>query len=254
MPALTSSRHPALALLTLPAVALTLVLSLAAPPAMAQRITGSGQTASETRTPGAFDGVATRGAFDVTVQQGPAHQIVVQADDNLLEHLESVVEPGSTGAVLQLRWRRGISLSQRSTVKVTVTTPTLNSLASAGSGDFRVGAFQTPRLRVSLSGSGDVQFENLQTEDLSVSVAGSSDVRGTGSARKLAISVAGSGDVQLLELKSEEVSVRIAGSGDVKVNAARTLEIGIAGSGDVTYTGDATVSSRIAGSGRIRKQ
>lgn len=247
------SRRRALALSTVSVLG-GLALALAASPALAQRVTGSGQVATETRTPAAFTGVATRGSIDVTVQQGPSHQVVVQADDNLLELLETVVEAGRDGPVLHVRWRSGSSVNPRRPVSVTVTTPALTSLAGAGSGDFRIGPFQTPSLRLSLSGSGDVQFEHLQTEDLAVSVSGSSDVRGVGSARKLAISIAGSGDVHLLELKSETVSVRIAGSGDVKVHASGTLEVSVAGSGDVTYVGDATVTSRIAGSGRIRKQ
>jgi hypothetical protein len=242
--------------LNLPALAALfgLALALAAPPALAQRVTGSGQPATETRSPGSFTGVATRGSLDITVQQGPVHQVEVQADDNLLELLETVVESGRDGPVLQVRWRARSSINPRGPVKVTVTTPTLTSLAGAGSGDFRVGPFQTSSLRLSLSGSGDAHFDDLQTEALNVNVSGSSDVRGKGQARKLAISVSGSGDVQLMDMKSETVSVRIAGSGDVKVHATGTLDVGVAGSGDVTYTGDATVSSRIAGSGRIRKQ
>jgi hypothetical protein len=236
------------------ALSLALSLSLAAAPAWAQRITGSGQSVTEERPLPAFQGVASRGSFDITVLQGAASQVVVQADDNLLEYLETAVESGRNGPVLQVRWRSGTSINTRSKVRVTVTTPTLSTLAGAGSGDFRVGAFQTPSLRLSLSGSGDAQFDNLQTEDLSISLAGSSDVRGAGSARKLAVSVSGSGDVNLIDMRAEEVSVRIAGSGDVKVQAARTLEVSVAGSGDVTYVGDATVNSRIAGSGRIRKQ
>lgn len=230
------------------------LVSLSVSPAWAQRVIGSGQPASETRSPGAFSAVATRGSIDIRVQQGPAHQVVVQADDNLLEWLETVVETGRDGPVLQVRWRSGSSINPRGPVAVTVTTPNLSALAGAGSGDFRVGPFQTPSLRLSLSGSGDAHFEQLQTEDLAVNISGSNDVRGAGSARKLSIGVSGSGDVQLLDLHSETVSVRIAGSGDVKVHASRTLDVSVAGSGDVTYAGDATVSSRIAGSGRIRKQ
>jgi hypothetical protein len=188
------------------------------------------------------------------VLQGAAHEVTVQADDNLLPLLETVVENTRGGPVLQVQWRRGSSVNPRSPVRLTVTTPTLSSLAGAGSGDFQVGPFQTPSLRVSLSGSGDVQFEHLQAGELSISLAGSSDVKGSGQADKLSISVSGSGDVQLAGLRADDVNVRIAGSGDVKVHAVRTLDVGIAGSGDVSYVGDATVSSRIAGSGRIRKQ
>jgi hypothetical protein len=247
MDASALSRRRTLVWLTLPAWA------LAAGPALAWRTTGSGQAGTETRSPGAFEGVASRGSIDISVRQGPVHEVVVQADDNLLELLETVVEAQRGRPVLQVRWRDGSSVRPRSPVRVTVQTPTLSLLAGAGSGDFHVAALRTPSLSVSLSGSGDVHLEDLDTAELTVSVAGSGDVTGAGKAGRLSVSVAGSGDVQLLRLQAQDVSVRVAGSGDVKVHAARTLEVGIAGSGDVTHAGEAAVNARVAGSGRVRR-
>jgi hypothetical protein len=217
-------------------------------------ITGSGRSATELRTVAPFEAVATKGSIDIVVRQGSPTQVEVQADDNLLDLLETVVEEGRRGATLQVRWKSGTSLSTRSKVVVNVTTPTLTALAGSGSGDFTVGPLQTPSLRLSLSGSGDARFEGLKAGEFSLSLSGSSDVRGNGEAGKLSISIAGSGDVDLIDLRAEEASVSIAGSGDAKVYASRQLKVSVAGSGDVTYSGDAAVSSRVAGSGRITKR
>ncbi len=232
------------------------VLAAVALPAAAwgDRVTGSGRTATETRTVGSFEAIATKGSFDIVVRQGSPAQVQVEADDNLLPLLETVVENGRNGATLQVRWKSNNSVSTRSATKVFVTTPTLTALSGAGSGSFEVGPLQTPKLSLSLSGSGDARFDELKTAEFKLSVAGSSDVRGTGEAAKLSISIAGSGDVDLFELRSEEASISIAGSGDAKVNASKQLKISIAGSGDITYTGDATLSSRVAGSGNIVKR
>lgn len=222
--------------------------------AAAARVTGSGTTATETRPTGAFQAIALRGSIDLEVRQGDAIAVQVQADDNLLPLLETVVEPGASGPVLQVRWKSGQSLTTRGPTKVNVVMPTLSAIASAGSSDVRVEAFRTPGLKLSLSGSGDALLDGLQTEVLEIGIAGSSDVKGSGRAARLSVTISGSGDVELGEMAADEVSVRIAGSGDAEVQAQKSIEVSIAGSGDVSYRGDAALRASIAGSGTVRRR
>lgn len=263
--------HPATALLATPsrraALSLLLVGGLAVAPALlplpAQAATaqGSGNALTEMRTLESFEAVAVNGAMDLVVRQGAQQSVQVQADDNLLPLLETVVESGRNGATLQVRWKRnaggswwgGQNIQTRSKVVVTVVVPKLNAVALAGSGDLRVESFQTPSLQVALSGSGDARLDGVTTDELGVRVSGSGDVSGRGQATKVKISIAGSGDVRLSEMRADDVSVSIAGSGDAAVHAQKALSVSIAGSGDVRYSGDAQVKSSVAGSGSVRK-
>ena len=215
---------------------------------------GSGRSTTEVRAVAEFQAIALRGAIDLDLKQGSPTSVQVQADDNLLPLLESVVEPGRDGAVLHLRWKSGERISTRSPARVSVTVPELKSIAAAGAGDIRIDSFKTPSFKLSISGSGDARMAGLQTDDLTVGIAGSGDVRGTGQAAKLSLSISGSGDVKLGELRADEVTVRIAGSGDAEVNAQKTLQVSIAGSGDVLYSGEAVLKSSVAGSGSVRKK
>ena len=243
------------AVLAAPLVVLGALLALATAPQAAQaRSVGSGTSATETRSVCEFQAVAQQGSIDISVRQGPAASVKVTADDNLLPLLETVVEDGRHGPTLVVRFKRGERITTRSKVAVEIVTPKLVSLASAGSGDLTVDAFQTPSLRLAISGSSDARLNAVQTDELSISVSGSGDVRGSGQAGKLTISIAGSGDVKLPELRADEVKLTIAGSGDAEVHAAKTLAISIAGSGDVVYSGDAQVSTKVAGSGSVRKR
>ncbi len=237
-----------------------LLLALAALPVLvpatshAAGVQGSGKAATESRTVGEFDAIGASGSMDVLVRQGAQTAVQVEADDNLLPLLETVVENRSNGPALLIRWRKGESVQPRTNVKVTVTAPKLAAVSCAGSGTIRLEAFKTPALQVTLAGSGETQLNGLTTDDLSVRISGSGDVSGSGQAGKVAVSIAGSGDVRLAELRGDTVSVSIAGSGDAAVNAQKTLSVSIAGSGDVTYVGDATVKSSVAGSGSVRKK
>ena len=223
-------------------------------PVAAATLSGSGTSASEDRAVGEFQAIALRGSIDLEVRQGPAIAVRVQADDNLLPLLETVVEPGATGPVLQVRWKGGQSLSIRSKARVSVTMPALSAIAGAGAGVIRLEAFSTPRLKLALSGSGNATLDGLQADELTLAIAGSGDVKGSGRVARLAIGISGSGDVKLGEMRADDVSVRIAGSGDAEVNAQKALQVSIAGSGDVVYSGEAALKSSVAGSGTVRKR
>lgn len=249
-------------------LASVLLCALAAAPAMwpvathAASVQGSGTAATEARTVPEFQAIALNGGMDLVVRQGPAQSVQVQADDNLLPLLETVVESGSKGATLQVRWKRESggwmggwnNVQTRTKVLVNVVVPKLTALSTAGAGDIRLETFSTPVLQVSISGSGDTRLEGLSTEDLGVRISGSGNVSGQGTAARTSVSIAGSGDVKLTEMRSDEVKVSIAGSGDAAVNAQKTLSVSIAGSGDVVYVGDAAVKTSVAGSGSVKKK
>jgi hypothetical protein len=214
-------------------------------------VTGSGHPATETRSVAEFRAIALAGSMDLEVRQGPQQLVQVQADDNLLPLLETVVDGGR----LQVRWKTGTSLSTRSPVRVNVMLPRLAAVEATGSGDIRLASFETPALQLTLSGSGDAQLQGLSTEDLGIHISGSGDVAGSGKATRLKVAISGSGDVRLAELAADEVSVSIAGSGDASVNARKSLEVSVAGSGDVSYSGNpAQVRSSVAGSGSVTRR
>lgn len=221
---------------------------------------GHAASATETRSVPEFTAIAANGSVNVSVTQGPVTSVQVTADEKELPNIETVVEAGKRGPTLQIRlkregwgwgWGKGYNTGP---INVVIVTPQLTGLASAGSGDIRVGALQTPSLQLSISGSGNAVLAGLSTDDLGVAIAGSGDVSAEGRAGKLNVSIAGSGDVRLGDLRSDEVVVKIAGSGDAVVQAQKTLSVSIAGSGDVVYSGEATVKSSVAGSGTVKKR
>ena len=238
----------------LPAAVLVGIAAALAP------LPGHAAPATETRSVPEFTAIAANGSVNISLTQGPVTSVQVTADDKELLLIETVVESGKLGPTLQIRMKRegwgwGWGKSHHTgPVNVVIVTPRLLGLASAGSGDIRVGALQTPSLQLSISGSGNAQLAGLITDELGVAIAGSGDVSGAGRAGRLNVSIAGSGDVRLGDLRSDEVAVKIAGSGDAVVQAQKTLSVSIAGSGGVVYSGEATVKSSVAGSGSVKKR
>ena len=221
----------------------------------AQAATGSGRMATEQRAVSDFEAIATAGSMDIVVRQGTKEAVEVQADDNLLPLIETVVEPGSAGRTLQVRFKRGERIYNHGRIRVTVDVIKLTSVATAGAGDIFVDGLKTPSFKLTISGSSDAKLNGLATEALEVRISGSGDVLAAGSAKTVKLSIAGSGDANLSGLQADDVHVRIAGSGDASVTANKSLDVSVAGSGDVRYGGSVTaIKTSMAGSGTLSRR
>lgn len=224
---------------------------IAATPAAEAATSGSGRMATEKRAVSDFDAVAQDGSIDLLVRQTGKEAVEINAEDNLLPLIETVVE----NRTLKVRFKRGESVRSHRNIQVTVDVIKLNAVAMAGSGDVQIEGVKTPALKVALSGSSDAKLRKLETDALEIRISGSGDVAADGSAKQVKLSIAGSGDAQLADLVADDVSVRIAGSGDASVTANKSLDVSVAGSGDVVYGGKVVaVKSSMAGSGSISRR
>lgn len=114
-------------------------------------VVASGKVTRESRPVAAFTGIALSLPGKVEVVQGSPASVTVEADDNLLPEIETVVEDGK----LRIRFRRDLNVSGKPTLRVNVTAQSIESLAVAGSGDVRYHG--DPAVRKSVAGSGTVK-------------------------------------------------------------------------------------------------
>lgn len=238
------------------ATALVATLSLAfIAPAWADTTVGSGRRATESRPVTDFESIALSGSMKLVVRQAAALALQVQADDNVLPLVETVVEPREGTPTLLVRLRKGTELRRGGDIVITVDVVRLTGLSTSGAGSIEVGPLKTPSLKLAIAGAGDAKLRGLATDRLEAAIAGSGDIRADGQARELRLSIAGSGDADLRALEADEVKVGIAGSGDAEVTAHKSLSVSIAGSGDVRYTGQVEgVKTSVVGSGQVRRR
>jgi hypothetical protein len=214
-------------------------------------VTASGNVKTETRDVTGFTGISLSLPAKVTIKQGGKEGLTIEADDNFLPLIETVVERG------QLRIRpteKNMNFKGRSMkLNITVDVINIDSLSVAGSGDIVADQLNSPKLKTSIAGSGDVNIKALTADSVKASIAGSGDLNLGGSANEFEASIAGSGTVKADRLKAKSVVLKIAGSGDASVWATENMKLSIAGSGDVKYWGDAKVTQSVAGSGSIKR-
>ena len=240
----------------LSALALAGVMGLAAAPAQAgnwfgaKSVAGSGQTGNAKRELASFHEVAVDLHARVELVQGEYEGVVVEADDNHLPLIETVVKNGQ----LRIRTAKGFSLPGNAKVKITVHVRNLDSLSLAGSADVTAARLSAPKLAGNIAGSGSITIKELQSDDLSVSIAGSGRFEAQGAAEAMDISIAGSGDVSTAKLSAQDVKVSIAGSGDATLWVRKGLSVSIAGSGEVRYYGEGALrDASTMGSGRVKQ-
>ena len=209
-------------------------------------VAGSGTVITRPRPVPAFDHVAVGGDFDVTITAGPARDLTLTGDDNLLPLIETEVR----GGTLHIDTDR--NLRSNEPIRIVITTPTLNGISSGGSSTIRVTGVRADRFEASVSGSSELTAAG-QVQELAASVSGSGDIAMTGAAQHVDGSVSGSGGLDLRRVRALTASVRVSGSGDVTLHVTERLEAQVSGSGTVRYSGNPTVNSNISGSGSVER-
>ena len=215
-----------------------------------ERVNGNGVSASEERSIGNFHSVNAMGSMNVIVSQSATPSIKIEADQNLLQYIETK----NNGGTVEIYTREGYNLDPKNGITVYASAPDFKDILVSGSGKLKstnkITASST--LSATVSGSGDILLDvDAPKVDTRISGSGSSTIKGT--TKDFTAHISGSGDVHCFELLSENTEIDIAGSGNAEIYASKSLDVDIAGGGDVRYKGSPAVKQNISGSGNVRK-
>jgi hypothetical protein len=215
-----------------------------------KRIRGNGIMATQERQVARAERISLMGSYDVEIEQGAQTMVKVEADENILPYILTRNEDGK----LVIRSKNNVSFSTDHTIKVYITTPRLEQLNLAGSGNITGKNKFTggDKLKLSIAGSGDIRIE-VNTPSIEADIAGSGSMTLQGETRDQTIKISGVGDYNADALKSETAKIKIAGVGNVKVFADASLDVNIAGGGSVYYKGNPSVKQHVSGSGEVKK-
>ncbi|WP_162789199.1 MULTISPECIES: head GIN domain-containing protein [Sphingomonas] len=197
--------------------------------------------------------LAVAGSYDVTVSTGSAPGVQATGGQNRLDDI--VVEQDGDTLKIHPKPSNGMNWTRWTNdkgVKISVTLPTLASVAMAGSGDVTVNKVAGDSFEANLAGSGGLKLDSVQARQLAIKIAGSGDVSAKGTVGATQMSVAGSGDVDAADLVADTAEIKVMGSGNVRLQAKQSANVSVAGSGDVEIKGGAKCQISKAGSGEVR--
>ncbi len=218
-----------------------------------ETIKGNGILKKETREASGYTGIQSQGALNVIVLYGNANTISVEADENLLPYIETLVENGK----LIIRTKNKVNLKSNERLTVHASLTKLTSLVLSGSGNITGdGAFSNSgRTEVRLSGSGNIKLGADSFNELDVAISGSGNVvlKGNNS-NNITASISGSGNIDCSNFSTNDVFAKVSGSGDIRVYANKSIDAKVSGSGNIYYKGSASnLNSKSSGSGKIIK-
>jgi hypothetical protein len=208
---------------------------------------GEGDTVSQTRPVADFNAVSAGGEFDIFLSQGPAQDIRLEGQENILAELSTRVHNNK----LEIKFdRKRVRL--RHPVRIYLTTPDLREVSVSGANTVKgLTPWQVDELVLETSGSGNVDLQVTDAANLESKTSGSSDITLTGNADRYEIDISGSGKVRAFGLTARTADVEVSGSGTCELAVTEELRARISGSGKVRYKGSPTVSTNISGSGSV---
>lgn len=216
-------------------------------------VDGSGRIMTASPAVSGFEAVTLAGNGLIILSQGQSEALTIEADDNILPHIETQVRNG----VLIIGyddqdWNTFYRPSQP--IRFNLTVKDLTALNVSGSGEIRGANITTDRLELNLSGSGHVAIESLEATDLTVDVSGSGEIDLAGRVDRQTVELAGMGAYRAGDLDSRVTRVTVSGSGQATVWAQERLTIDVSGSGQVNYYGDPSIIQSNANVRQLEKQ
>jgi len=216
-------------------------------PSCDETLLGSGKLIREVREVKAFDAINVSGGMRVYVTQGSTERLEIEADDNLLQYIDSYVR----GGTLYLETRDlGI---RNATMRAYITVRNLERMNASGAVKITgESPLEFKRLTLEVSGASDIDMEVYGNRiGLKVSGAGKTNLRGEVDNANIRLS--GASKLNAEALYTNKMEVAISGAGLARVNVKDELIASISGAGSIRYHGDPRVHSRVSGAGNVKK-
>jgi hypothetical protein len=229
-------------------------------------VTGTGALKSETREVAAFKELGIEGPFTVVVKVGPARSLKIEAQENLLPKITSVVKDQ------RLLISSDFQLESSEPIRITITTPTLTAADGAGAASLHVegitgksfssdlsgasklkAAGSADAIRLAGSGAAEIVWDGLRANKIVVEASGGSSMLLSGNANRLELGMSGGSTFKGEGLAAKGVSVESSGGSEVVVKAADALSVMASGGGRVRYIGSPKVTTEISGGTDVRQ-
>ncbi len=211
-------------------------------------IKGNGNVVKQERKISSFDGIEVGGAFKVYLTQGNTEELVVEADENLLDVIETEVR----GSMLKISTSEDIRDSKA--LNIYITFKNIEELDVSGACEMTSeNKFKLGDLDLDCSGASDVMLK-LTATTIEMDCSGASGMDLYGSAETLSIEISGASHIDASDLEVKNCDAEVSGASSAKVFVTAELSAEVSGAGSLKYTGDPIIKSHeVSGAGSMRK-
>ncbi len=210
-------------------------------------IKGSGTKASEKREIGSFRGLDVSGGFEVVLTQGTVESLVIEADDNLMQHIITEVRGGE----LNIYTRDNVSA--RTPMVAYLTFVNLEDIDISGAVSVKAKDKLTfNRLSIDGSGASELEFE-ADIRNLTAGFSGASTVKLRGNTQNMEIECSGASKLYLADMQVSTASLELSGASYGEVWVIERLDVESSGASDVRYKGNPQLTIDTSGASSVKK-
>jgi hypothetical protein len=197
-------------------------------------IKGNGNVTEEVRQVGEFNRIKVNRGMNVYVTQGSPAKVVVIADSNLHESIETEVDGNELTVTVNenIRWAKE--------KKVMVTVEKLNGLeASSGANAFSQTQIMSEDLELNASSGAKLKME-INAKYLKAGCSSGANIYLSGLAKDAELGTSSGANLKAGELKADRCKMKASSGGNVTATVVERLEAKASSGGNVEYIGEPT--------------
>ncbi len=212
-------------------------------------VNGDGNVITEERdVDQSFDQVRGTRGLDVYLTEGNENKIVVEADENLMDLIETNISNGK----LTITSSKNIGRAKAKKVHVTYVKLT-NIEASSGADVIGNSVIKSETLTLDCSSGADLEVE-VFTKELYAETSSGADITVSGKASSLNAKASSGSELNAKKLQVLTCKAKASSGADIVVNVKENLNAKASSGGDVRYYGNpVSVTKKDGASGNIRK-
>lgn len=216
-----------------------------------EKVRGNGNIQSEVRNESGFQSVEVQGAIKLYVRQDSNFSVKVEADENLLKHIETYLEKNT----LIIKPENGIRLKPSRSVKVFISGPSFRYFNVSGASEVNSeGRISSPdELFLDLSGASTAKLD-IKSPKTGIDLSGACTARVSGETRDLEIEASGASNAYCYALQTENATVDLAGASNAEVFASVNLDAAASGASNIRYKGNPAVKQSTSGASGVKKE
>ncbi len=193
-----------------------------------------------------FTVVSASEGLDVFVTQGSDFEILVEADENVIDLIGTDIRDGKLKV-------HAIENIGRATKKIYVTMPEVTALAVSSGADLSSrGTIEADKISLDASSGADLNVE-LNADEVEADTSSGADIRISGEANLLYAGASSGSDIKAKDFLVKTCHANASSGADITVNVSESLVAEASSGADISYTGDASVQKKKSVSGSVHK-
>ena len=216
---------------------------------MGPSVKGNGNVTEEVRQVSEFDQIHVSRGMNVYVSQGSPAKVVVIADNNLHEVIETKVE----GGILKVYVNENIRWAKEK--KVMVTVEKISGLeTSSGSNAWSQNQIMSENLEMKASSGANITMD-VNAKYLKADCSSGANIKISGLAKDADLETSSGANLKGEELKAENCKMKASSGGNVSSTVNGRLEAKASSGGNVVYYGEPTETDvNTSSGGNIHKK